>query len=562
MRSVFAPGIVALLLTSACSNTEGEPNNESGVAAPKIYEVNVPNQPEFKNGQTAGAAVPFAYQIFDLLYAPLVTTTLGALCGLIVFLWQRCKNIQGVRVWARRIAHAKLEPDIEAASDAFVSCYRIERHQRQLEASVVGLVVVLVLLQASLFGCWLGRLYSARSIATDVLLAEIGLMIFLAVVLCALLAVDAGKWGLPSREEDEATLERLARAQMQRLADVTQQSVALSDSDDLTLSRDTEHGDPTVATRLGIPPRTTLGQMLNWSPEPFQRVVGQRMQRCLQSFRPKDVFHHERDCVDHLSNVLRNARARAQRDVDVLAVCVDKTLGADHVARYSRENIEAARAGVYISRVFAYEPHTQAAVLELARAQLAAGVNVYTIRRDDLVEQLKRVYKLDLLSFTVVRGGEGQPELVLHAGAGETIHAASYCSALLAEYFADIHGAIRTAAQRARPERALRTLDESRSPVQLEWRGTKLNAMRIDYESAAAAQSAMSVTLLNRIPRGQSLVPNQEVRVSSSTLGIPDQRMRVSHVHCVDNLVCRRREHTNCLRARDGDYYLGLKKVA
>lgn len=349
---------------------------------------------------------------------------------------------------------------------------------------------------------------------------------------------------------------------MQRLAEMTQQSIELSDSDEPTLSRNTDHGDPTVTTRHGIPSRTTLGQMVQWSPEPFQRVVAQRMQRCLQSFRPKDVFHHERDCVDHLSDILKNARARAQRDVDVLALCVDKTLGADHVARYARENIEAARAGVYISRVFAYEPQTQAAVLELARAQLVAGVNVYTIRRDDLIEHLKRIYQLDLLSFTVVRGGEGKPELVVHAGAGETIHAASYRSALLAEYFADVHSAIRATAQRARPERALRTLDESRSPVQLEWKGTKFNAMRIDYESRAAAQSAMSVTLLNRIPRGQPLMPNQEVRVSSSTLGIPDQRMLVSHVHCVDNVVCRRREHTNCLRARDGDYYLGLKKVA
>lgn len=143
----------------------------------------------------AAAALPFAYQIFDELCWPLTAATFGALTGLVGFLWQRCKNFQGVRVWARRIALARHEPNIETASDAVVSCYLIERHQRQLEASIVGLVGVLALLVATLFACWLGRLHSGRSMTTDVLLAETGLMIVVAVVLCALLVVDAGKWG-------------------------------------------------------------------------------------------------------------------------------------------------------------------------------------------------------------------------------------------------------------------------------------------------------------------------------------------------------------------------------
>jgi hypothetical protein len=351
---------------------------------------------------------------------------------------------------------------------------------------------------------------------------------------------------------------------MRKLAELTGefiQECALAQAVDFR-AVDTSSQDSTVVTRFGVPPRTTVGQMIGWSPRPFQRVVGQRMQPCLQSFRPKSTFQHERDCVEHLSKLLQNARAQAERDIDVLALCVDKTLGADHVERYSRENIEAAKAGVYISRVFAFDVDTREAALDVARAQLFAGVNVYLIHRDDLVRHLKRAYNLDLFGFTVIRGVEAQAELVLNSGAGETTTAASYGSPILADYFAGIHSTVRKVAERARPERAPRRLDDKRSRVQIEWMGSTVDAARIDYESTTEPQSAMSVTLHRRMPRGQSFQRNQVVRVSSSDLGMPNQQMRVSHVHRVNGAVCRRREHTNCLTAREGDYYLGLMRVA
>jgi hypothetical protein len=161
--------------------------------------------------EQAAAALPFAYRVFDELCVPLGTAALTALGCLLGVLWRNCKNIQGVRLWARRVALTKLDRDLDSAEDAVSSCYFLERHQRQLEASIVGLLISLSLFMACLFGCWLGRLHSGRSMMTDVLLAESGLMILVALGLFVLVGIAATECGSPSREEDEKSNNFVAR---------------------------------------------------------------------------------------------------------------------------------------------------------------------------------------------------------------------------------------------------------------------------------------------------------------------------------------------------------------
>jgi hypothetical protein len=289
--------------------------------------------------------------------------------------------------------------------------------------------------------------------------------------------------------------------------------------------------------------------------------VHDRAGDCIRQFNPH-VLEDERECVEHLDYALEQIECHRERaNVDVLALCVDKTAGADYVQTYWNKNIELAQAGVYISRVFVYDPSTRDQVLSVAREQSQAGVRSFVIARQEIEPFLRETYGCGLFGFTAIQGVEALDQVVLHSGLGEQVIAAAYRRSLLTEYFAGIHGAIRRKAVPARQLRPDRAVDVERTRVNVEVAGHRLDAVRLDYEATQKGCSAMSIAL-GRWHNRRNLARDEVVYVSANKLEIEQKPMRVSHFHSVDRSVCSRRQHKNCKDARDGDYVVGLQEIA
>jgi hypothetical protein len=143
------------------------------------------------------------------------------------------------------------------------------------------------------------------------------------------------------------------------------------------------------------------------------------------------------------------------------------------------------------------------------------------------------------------------------------VRAAAYDSQLLVDKLASLHATIRKSkdAKRTRGERSERGLDGTKTPILLRTRGGTLEAERLDYD-VTPGSSSMSVAVRTPVPQSAPLACNEQVIVSADKLHLSDRPMRVTHLHCVNGIVCRRREHTTCLRAGDGQFFVGLNSVA
>jgi hypothetical protein len=371
-----------------------------------------------------------------------------------------------------------------------------------------------------------------------------------------IVSVDVG-WdvvsrGAPNPERDKCVVTELSRQLRCDLSAELRPEPSVTEPARLTSS---DIADSTVIVT------TKAEKILIDTPQLFRPVLRERIRDCMDSFQPKS-FAQEHQCVAHLEqelNTIINCEERSK--VDILALCVDKTQDADYVQSYWRKNLEGARAGVYISRVFVYETATKDSVEKVAREQLAAGVHAAIISRVELEAFLRATYQLDVFGFTVMQGVAGHDQVVMHSGVRDAITAALFNGSPLTAYFAGIHAAIRSKAELLRPFRSERDLDLDRTLLHVKVRGKQLDAVRLDYGFTGEGRKAMSVAF-DRRNSGRNLIKNETVLVSAATLGLASKPMRISHYHDVDTAVCSRRLHRTCRSARDSDYLVGLCEVA
>lgn len=349
---------------------------------------------------------PIAYVVFEKCFAVLIAALFTALGTSVHYLWAHAKDLQGVRCWVRRLALQNVPAALRA--EPFAACARVERAVSQREACLAGSYGVLVCLCLLVLGCEVKLIAGGRDLFSDVLLTECTLFALLTLLLGGAVVFDAIRFGLPDREADERVVAMLdeqfkrafaapALASAEPRPSTASQPLAGAPLGAAARGGDTTEPFATTGTMLKIG-NGALAELVNYSPEPFRPIVQSRMRACLNSFKPK-VFEHERDCVEHLSVALELARTSQEyRRVDILAVCVDKTMGADYVDRYWQKNREAARAGIYISRVFAYDRGSYDAMAKVAQEQSNAGVNAYLIGREQLSAFLRSTISLTCLA--------------------------------------------------------------------------------------------------------------------------------------------------------------------
>jgi len=478
----------------------------------------------------------------------LLDWTLGGSAGGIALLastfWGKARNMAGLRCWIRRISLEKFGGLTTGfQTDPFRSAYyRAETvrdtHRRETAFLRLCTALALIILFAGAGKVSMlapgGANWSAWLLVGCIVALPAPLFYFCELTMTAI------KYGLPDHEKDGAEAQRLI------------------DKYTETAAAELRAIDAASSSKL----HSSLTRVVDRTPDVFQALVRERIGACIDRFDGQR-FNHERECVDYLCDAVAHVHQHADRaKVDILSLCTDKTLGADHVERYWKKNVEAAKAGVYISRIFVFEPTTRDAIHELAQAQSKAGLSAYVIERAQLEQFLHDTYSLPVFGFTVVRGVDSLEEVVLHSGRGGTVKAAAYQRSVLTEYFAGIHEVVRGRALPARRYRPTRKLDSDRVQVSVELNGRTLQAVRLDYENTHNGCTSMSVALHGRQHTGRFLARDDIARVSTDSLQFCAKPMRVSHFHSVDTVVCRRRHHNMCAGARDGEYVVGLTEVS
>ena len=467
-----------------------------------------------------------------------------------MYVWHAARGYQGIRAWTHRVALEKLD-DLRGRERPLDKLCLVERERWRRTRGVVAFFVSGVTATGLAFLC--SMLHAGAVVWLDNLLLAACVGAFAAWVVASVEVVwDVWRRGAPHREIDENRVSELSKQlHLEVTADLQREPLVPEPS--TPCSSDVADSKVIITTRAE--------RILIATPQLFREVLRDRMRDCMDSFQPKN-FAREHQCVAHLEQELDTIVNSEERSkVDILALCVDKTQGADYVQSYWRKNLEGARAGVYISRVFVYEPSTKDSVEKVAREQLAAGIHATMISRVVLESFLHDTYQLGVFGFTVVQGVPGHDQVVLHSGVGDTVTAALFEKSPLTGYFAGIHAAIRRKVEPLRPLRPERDLDLDRTLLQLEVRGTQLDAVRLDYGLTREGRKAMSVAF-DRRKSGRQLTKNETVLVSSGTLGLENKPMRISHYHDVDTVVCSRRLHRSCRSARDSDYVVGLCEVA
>lgn len=502
--------------------------------------------PDVGVAQPLGTLSHVAYTIFDQTFPAFVVCAPTSAGYVALEISRRARHLQGLRRWSRRVALQRAEPLL--VRDPIEACHFVRSDQIERDACIAALGMTWMLSWASSVACKCVLLADVTpDVWSHVLLTEVALMLVVAFLLFVKLVADSLRFGLPDEAADQQELER------------RESSLHKALFEHAASGRDSPVTDDTSAIGLPVQPAEIIAN----TPATFRPIVRPYMRTCLRSFLPT-TFEREREYIDHLSRAVQHAREHMRHQhVDILALCVDKTFESDFVERYWQLNYEAARAGVYISRVFTYDGQSKHAIKQLAEAQSNAGVHAFYMPRSELSQHLKATYNMPLFGFTIVRGVDTLNEVILHDGTGDQVEGAAYHQPLLSEHFAGVHKSIRQRAERARKERALRIVDSDRIPIQLQVHGRTLEAVRLDFDrSPGEPKHAMSVALGARLHRGQDIRPHERVLVSASALQLAGKPMRISHVHSVDGVVCRRREHKSCLAARDGDYFIGLHEVA